>query len=88
MLKVIDPRDSRAYTVALLELVDEGVLDKDTLIQDLLGWMSEDDVAGFCKKNLRDEDSNECLIGPEVDEVEDELDPLDDFNYVGSRYHY
>lgn len=89
MLKVIDPRDSRAYTVALLELVDEGVLDKDTLIQDLLGWMSESDVEGFCQKNLRDDDTNECLIGPEVDEDEDEdYDPMDDFNYVGSRHHY
>ena len=68
MWKVIDPSDPRAYTCALLELVDEGALDKDTLIQDLLGWMDEGDVEEFCKRNLRDVDTNECLIGPEDDE--------------------
>lgn len=89
-LKTIDPRDSRAYTCALLELVDEGQLDKDQLIQDLLGWLSESEVADFCNRNLRDED-NEPLIGPE-DEAADDDDPADDalndFNYVGSRHHY
>ena len=67
--KVIDPRESRAYTCALLELADEGMLDKDTLLQDLLGWMSEHDVEQFCKKKLRDED-NECLIGFEDETVD------------------
>ena len=52
---------ARGYTNALLELVDEGLFDERSLIQDLLTWMSEDDVAGFCKRNLRDEE-NECLI--------------------------
>ena len=91
--KAINPRNARAYTCALLELVDEGFLDKDQLIQDLLGWMSEDDVQSFCDKNLRDENDNEPMIGPadedEEDDFEDEeCDPLDDFNYVGSRHHY
>ena len=70
--KVIDKRDSRAYTCALLELVDEGMLDRDSLIQDLLGWMSEYKVEQFCKQNLRDDD-NECVIRDES-EVEDEED--------------
>lgn len=86
MLKAINPRDSRGYTRALLELVDEGILDRDQLIQDLLGWMDEADVEQFCKKNLRDDDTNKCLIGPEEDD--EELDPMDDYNYVGSPYHY
>jgi len=51
----------RGYTNALLELVDEGMFDERSLIQDLLMWMSEDDVAGYCKRVLRDEE-NECLI--------------------------
>lgn len=84
--KVIDPYDTRAYTCAVLELVDEGMLDKDFLIQELLGWMSEHEVKQFCERNLRDDETNECLIGPELDDDED--DALDDFNYVGSRHHY
>lgn len=82
---VIDPRDSRAYTCGLLQMVDEGMVDKDTLIQDLLGWMDEASVKQFCEKNFRDED-NECVIGPEDDEDEDDFDPdypdgVDDADY-------
>ena len=44
-------RTSRKYTSALLDAVDEGVMDKDSLIQDLLGWMSEDDVREFVRRN-------------------------------------
>jgi hypothetical protein len=89
-VKTIDPYDTRAYTCAVLELVDEGMLDKDTLIADLLGWMSEFEVEQFCRKNLRDDDTNECLIGPEQDDEEEDSDEaaLNDFNYVGSRHHY
>ncbi len=71
--------NARAYTCRVLELLDEGMLDKDNLIQDLLGWMSEDDVKQFCERNLQD------LFEDEDDE---ERDPMDDFNYVGSRHHY
>lgn len=70
MWKVINPTEPRAYTCALLELVDEGMLDKDTLIQDLLGWMSEGDVEEFCKRNLRDDDTNDCLIGAEDESID------------------
>ena len=69
--KVIDPRDSRAYTCALLELVDEGMVGRGQLIEDLLSWMSEHDVEQFCKKMLRDED-NECVIREEDEEYEGE----------------
>lgn len=44
-------RRTRRYTNALLEAVDEGMLDKDSLIQDLLGWMSEDEVREFVQRN-------------------------------------
>lgn len=60
----------RKYTCAVLELCDNGFLDQKTLIQDLLGWMSEDDVKQFCEKNLRDffddtdEENEEC--GPTI----------------------
>lgn len=38
---------SREYTNRIVELVDDGVLDKDTLILGLLKWMSESDVKDF-----------------------------------------
>jgi DNA-binding ferritin-like protein (Dps family) len=68
--RTIDPRDSRAYTCALLELVDEGMIARGQLIEDLLSWMSEDDVEQFCKKMLRDED-NECIIREADEEIEE-----------------
>ncbi len=78
-----DQRRARAYTTRLLEMVDEGMIDKDNLIQDLLGWMSEDDVKDFARRNdyIQDEPEDE-------DTDEDSEDALDDFNYVGSRHHY
>ena len=46
-----DARRSRRYTTALLDMVEQGVVDKDSLIQDLLGWMSEDEVKEFARRN-------------------------------------
>lgn len=45
-----DARRSRKYTTALLEAVDEGMYDKDLLIQDLLGYLSESEVQDFVRK--------------------------------------
>ena len=72
--KVINPRDTRAYTSALLEMVDEGSVDRDRLIEDLLGWMSEADVADFCNRYFRDEDTNTPIIGPDLGEDDEEVD--------------
>ena len=36
--------DTRKYTNKLLELVDDGCLDKDEVIMACVKWMSEDDV--------------------------------------------
>lgn len=82
-LITVDPRNARSYTCAVIELVDEGMLDKSIMVKDLLMWMDESDVRSFCNRHLRDED-NECMILPEAEE----RDPMDDFNYVGSRDHY
>jgi hypothetical protein len=53
----------RNVTNQLLEAVAQGTLDKDVLIRDLLGWMSEDDVAEFADRNdyvcLHDEEDDE-----------------------------
>ena len=35
---------AREYTSRLLELVEEGMFDKDLLIEALANWMSENDV--------------------------------------------
>ena len=59
---------TRQATVRLLELLDEGVLDKDTVIMACVKYMSEDDVADMCHVNeffYDDEDDDE-------DEDEDE----------------
>jgi hypothetical protein len=52
---------TREYTIRLLEMVDEGLVDKDYLLQDLLGWMSEDDVKEFVQVNeyIIDEEENQ-----------------------------
>lgn len=59
----VNTRKTRAYTVALLDMVDQGVVDKDSLIQDLLGYLSEAEVEDFCR-------TNEYITGQE-DEDED-----------------
>lgn len=38
---------AREYTNKILEMLDEGMFDKDMLIRDLLSWMSEYDVRLF-----------------------------------------
>ncbi len=56
---------TRTYTKKLLDLIDEGVVDKDTLILNLLNWMSEDFVKEFYElyyesdKEEEDEDEEE-----------------------------
>ena len=61
---MFDHRLSRKYTAALLDAVDEGMFDKDSLIQDLLGYLSEAEVQDFVRKNdllpwLEDDEENE-----------------------------
>ena len=52
----------------ILEMVDDGILDKDTVIMSCLKYMSEDDVADMAH-------SNEFFINEEEDEPEMEDDP-------------
>jgi hypothetical protein len=62
----------RKYTNKIIELVDDGILDRDTLIRDLLCWMSESDVAEFYERNLRaDED--------ELDEEDGQPSEMDEW---------
>lgn len=79
-----DARRARPFTTAVLEALDQDMLDKDNLIADLLGYLSEAEVEDFVRKN----DLLEAVGMGEEEAEEDEYDPLDDFNYVGSRHHY
>ena len=56
---------TRIYTKKLLDLIDEGVVDKDTLILNLLNWMSEDYVKEFYEQYYSD-----------VDEDDEDYDPI------------
>jgi hypothetical protein len=69
---------SREYTNKILEAVEEGLLDKDMVIMACLKYMSEQQVKDMAE-------ANEFFMDEEEDE---DYDPMDDFNYVGSRYHY
>lgn len=69
-----DPRDFA------LQLVQEGMVDPMMMLTAALNWMSHDEVREML-------DANE--LSPRfAEEEEEESDPMDDFNYVGSRHHY
>ena len=44
-------RRSRRATSDLIDLAEQGVIDWETLARNLLGWMSEADVAEFAEAN-------------------------------------
>ena len=56
---------TRQATNKILEMVEEGILDKDTVIMSCLKYMSEDDVADMAH-------SNEFFINEEEDDEEEE----------------
>ena len=56
---------SREATNKILEMVDDGILDKDTVIMSCLKYMSEDDVADMAH-------ANEFFINEEEDDEEEE----------------
>jgi len=55
----------RQATDKILEMVEEGVLDRDTVIMSCLKYMSEDDVADMAN-------TNEFFINEEEYDEEDE----------------
>ena len=48
----VDESKTRAYTIAILEMMDEGLLDPKQLVQDLLGVLSERYVQRFAREVL------------------------------------
>jgi hypothetical protein len=56
---------SREYTIKLLEMVEEGILDRDTVIKACVKYMSEDDVKDMMH-------CNEMILEDEEDIEEEE----------------
>jgi hypothetical protein len=67
---------ARDITAKLLEMIEDGALDKDIVIQAFCEYLSEDDIKDFVSVN--------DFIEPEPDYVEDYDEPSDfiddDFN--------
>ena len=82
MDKELFERDPRDFA---LSLVEDGMIDPMLMLTAALNWMSTDEVREMLDANELsprfDEDEEE-------EEEEDERDPMDDFNYPGSRHHY
>jgi hypothetical protein len=79
-------QDPRAYA---LQLLADGLVDAESLLNCALQYMSTDDVQGMLDANeLSPHFSSDYNEDEDEDEDEEERDPMDDFNYVGSRHHY
>ena len=72
----------RDATNRILELVEEGMLDRDTVIMACLKYMSEDDVADMAHANefFLDEDEDEEDEDSEWDGQPDEAQEWYDFD--------
>jgi hypothetical protein len=82
MMEYYNGSRSRKHTVKLMDLLAEGLLDADTVLEACLCYMSDSDVEDMMR-------SNDMLPKEEYeDEVEDDLDPMEDYNYVGHPMHY
>lgn len=72
-------RKARPMTSRLMDMMDSGEIDARAVADMALGWISEDSVKSMMQAND---------LPTADEEEEEESDPLDDFNYVGSRHHY
>ena len=63
---------SREYTSKLLELIEDGMLDKDTVIMACIKYMSEDDVKDMMEHNefILEEDEDEEYDGQPTEQEE------------------
>ena len=75
--------DVRQATDRILEMVDEGLLDRDTVIMACLKYMSEDDVADMAQMNeffYDDSESDEDDDDSDEDENDDDSEEDNDDN--------
>lgn len=66
--RIVSWGETRGFTNALLDSVEEGSLKADKLLETLLLWMSEYEVESFCLRSvdMRDAD-NEPIVRRETD---------------------
>ena len=72
------PYTARAKTNKLLEMIEEGLLDRDTVIMACVKYMSEDDVADMMHANEFELDDDED--DDDDDDDEDDDDDQEDAN--------
>lgn len=64
----------RKYTNKIIEMVDEGMFDRDMLIRDLLNYMSESDVENFYDQYYGYEDEDDELDDGQPSEMDEWAD--------------
>jgi hypothetical protein len=71
--RIVSWGETRGFTNALLDSVEEGSLKADKLLETLLLWMGEYEVECFCLRSpdMRDED-NEPIVRRETDSDDEE----------------
>jgi hypothetical protein len=69
----------RQYTEQLLEMIEDGILDRDAVIMAAVKYMSEDDVRDMMEINE---------FVPAEDELEEDDDMEWDWNNPASPHHY
>lgn len=76
---------ARPFTEQLLEMIEEGIVDKDYAIQCMTSYMSEDDVKDMMFHNeilpIEFDDEDE-------DDDDDDYDSELDWNNTASPHHY
>jgi hypothetical protein len=71
---------SREFTTKLLEMVEDGALDKDLVIQAFCDYLSEDDIKEFMISNDFAEDEPK-YINEDYDDDQSYDEPYDDSTY-------
>ena len=67
---------TREYTTKLLEMVEEGILDRDNVIMACVKYMSEDDVADMMRSNdILDDEEDEDDGQPDEAQEWADFDP-------------
>ena len=72
---------SREFTTKLLELVEDGALDKDLVIQAFCDYLSEDDIKEFMISNDFAEDAPKYVDDYNDDPTYDDDEPSHADNY-------
>ena len=68
---------ARKFTTQLMDMIDEGLLSEEAVLNACLSWMSEDDVREMMFANDFVEDTDDWDEEPDVDEAQEwhDFDP-------------